>query len=173
MTTPMTAAEVLALVRRHHSDAAIVPEVQIDIGELHRDLYRDTDGSNHHFRRIDGLMFHSLQRTAIEVKVSREDVKRETYAKTAPWRAVTHRFVYAVPAGLIDPQNMAWVGDGMYGCGIWWVHPDGRVEVKRRAITNKHPEPLPQQVIQRLAYRAAGVPLIRPEIQTELTLEAS
>lgn len=150
---PMTAAEVLALVTRHHADAAIVPEVELTVDELHRGTYDDTNanGHAHHHRRIDGLMFHQLQRTAIEVKVTRADAARDTYAKVDPWRRITHRFVYAVPAGLIDHPPV-------YGMGVWWVHPDGRVVVHRKATTNRYPEPLPQHVVQTLAYRATGGP---------------
>lgn len=153
MSAPMTAHEVLTLVTRHHNEAAIVPEVTLAVDALHRESYDDTNanGHAHYERRIDALMFHNLQRTAIEVKVSRTDAARDTYAKVDPWRRVTHRFVYAVPAGLIDTPPV-------YGAGLWWVHPDGRVEVKRKCQTNRYPEPLPQRVVQTLAYRATGGP---------------
>lgn len=42
---------------------------------------------------------------------------------------------------------------GNYWAGVWGVHEDGRVEVLRRAKIHKHPEPLPQQVVQAMAYR--------------------
>ena len=100
-------------------------------------------------RRIDALMFHSLQLTAIEIKISRSDGGRETWAKVMPWRRITHRFVYAVPAGLFDKPPLK-------GCGLWWVHEDGRVEVKVKSAINKYPEALPLHVIQRLGYRASN-----------------
>src|SRR5699024_2815974 len=59
-------------------------------------------------RRIDALMFDGPQRTAVEIKTNRQDVKRETFSKTAPFKRIAHRFVYAVPAGLIDPTDMVW-----------------------------------------------------------------
>src|SRR5699024_140433 len=111
-------------------------------------------------RRIDALMFDGPQRTAVEIKTNRQDVKRETVSKTAPFKMIAHRFVYAVPAGLIDPTEMVWAPSALAGCGIWWVHDDGDVEVVRRAIVNKYPEPLPNQIVTALAYRAAGVKLI-------------
>ena len=111
-------------------------------------------------RRIDALMFDGPQRTAVEIKTNRQDVKRETFSKTAPFKRIAHRFVYAVPAGLIDPTDMVWAPSALAGCGIWWVHDDGDVEVVRRAIVNKYPEPLPNQIVTALAYRAAGTPLI-------------
>lgn len=151
----MTAAELLAALRRHHHSAAIVPEVVIhddhpvwaELGDRHGQPYT---------RRIDGLMFDGLQRTAIEIKVSKADAVRETYQKVQPWRRVVHRFVYAVPAGLIEHPPV-------YGCGLWWVHDTGRVEVRRKARIQPCPEPLPQHVIQALAYRAVGKQQIERE----------
>ncbi|WP_420112562.1 hypothetical protein [Pseudactinotalea sp.] len=149
----MKAREVLDAVRRHHAGAAFVPEVELTVDDLHRESYDDLNGNGHkHYsRRIDALMFHQLQRTAIEIKVSTADAARDTYAKVDPWRRITHRFVYAVPAGLIDHPPV-------YGMGLWWVHEDGRVEVHRKATPNRYPEPLPQHVVQTLAYRASGGP---------------
>ncbi len=144
----MNAADVLEALRRHHRTAALVPEVVIhDDYPIWAEL---PSGHGEPFtRRIDALMFDGLQRTAIEIKVSTADAKRETWNKVQPWRRVVHRFVYAVPAGLIDNPPI-------WGCGLWWVHPNGRVEVKRKASVKKYPEPLAQQVVQALAYRAVG-----------------
>ncbi|MCP3810785.1 hypothetical protein NLX62_00260 [Mycobacteriaceae bacterium Msp059] len=147
-----TAADVLAILRRKHFRAALVPEITVV------DEWCDAYPSNVHWvgerpiytRRIDALMFETRIRTAIEIKVTRADAKRENFRKVRPWRQVTHRFVYAVPAGLIDHPPV-------HGCGLWWVHADGRVEVRRNAVINRTPEPLPQQVVQALAYRAAGM----------------
>ena len=83
------------------------------------------------------------------------------FSKTYPFYRITHRFIYAVPAGLIDPHDMAWTPSALAGCGNRWVHDDGHVEVVRKANINKYPEPLPNQVITALAYRGeAGVALI-------------
>lgn len=148
MDSPMSASRILDALRAHHRGAALVPEVVI-----HDDypVWADqgpSDGTLQYSRRIDALMFETLQRTAIEIKVSVADAKRDTYRKVQPWRRVVHRFVYAVPAGLLEHPPV-------YGCGLWWVHPDGRVEVRRKVTINHSPEPLPQHVIQALAYRAA------------------
>ena len=75
------------------------------------------------------------------------DFKRDVWGKQHPWVRVTHRFVYVVPVG---PG-----GTAPYGCGMWWVHEDGSVQIAAQAKVNKTPETLPQQVIQALAYRAA------------------
>lgn len=99
-------------------------------------------------RRIDALQFNpGYRRTAIEVKVSRADAKRETELKVAPWRACTNRFVYAVPAGLLDAPPIP-------GCGLWWVEDDATITVKARATVNHEPEPLPADVVSRIAFRA-------------------
>ncbi|SKM38880.1 Uncharacterised protein [Mycobacteroides abscessus subsp. massiliense] len=155
----MNAADVLAALRKHHRDAALVPEVVIhDDHPIWAEL---PDGHGQPYtRRIDALMFDSLERTAIEIKVSKADAAKETWEKVQPWRRVCHRFVYAVPAGLIEHPPV-------YGCGLWWIHdptpmyPHGRVEVRRKVSINKTPEQLPQHVIQALAYRAAGVASIK------------
>ncbi|MCV7230693.1 hypothetical protein [Mycolicibacterium komossense] len=157
----MNAAEVLAALRSHHNTSALIPEVVIqDDYPVWAEL--ENGHGKPYTRRIDALMFDagSNQRTAIEIKVSRSDVQRETWNKVQPWRRVVHRFIYAVPAGLIERPPI-------YGCGLWWVHdpdppyyPCGRVEVRKKAVIQRFPEPLPQHVIRSLAFRAAGVPLV-------------
>jgi hypothetical protein len=92
-------------------------------------------------------MFQTLVRTAIEIKVSEADFNRDTWEKRRAWQRVCHRFVYVVPADL--PVLAPWK------CGLWRVGPDGRVVVAQRATVNLSPEPLPQAVVQTLAYRAA------------------
>lgn len=151
----MDADFILAAIRAKYPRAALVPELTIEDEDL-PDTGEETDyayapaapaPAQHKFsRRIDALMFESLVRTAIEVKVTRADFKRDTYWKRRAWRKVTHRFIYAVPhdLGVVAP----------YGCGLWLVGEDGRIEVGNKAVPNKTPEPLPQTVIQRLAYRA-------------------
>lgn len=152
----MNAAEVLQAIRRKHSDCAIVPEVSINVKD-HGAWERYYDGQGERpseCRRIDALMFDGGQRTAIEIKVSVADAKRENWRKVAPWWEVTHRYVYAVPAGLIDTPPVI-------GAALWWVHPDGRIEVKRKASIRPYPEQLPQHVVIALAYRAAKTSRIK------------
>lgn len=109
-------------------------------------------------RRIDALILASTGITAVEIKVTRADFKRETDAKRRAWRAVTNRFVYLVPKGLVTPDEVA------DGCGLWEFDPElhgqyrwqhGITSVKR-AVSNKHPEPLPFQVTRSLAYRVSN-----------------
>ena len=139
----MNAQEILDAISRKYPASAIVPELSVNVpnwtsGRGEGQVWK---------RRIDALMFESFVRTAIEIKVSRDDVKRETYQKTEPWRRLVHRFIYAVPAGLVEHKPI-------HGAGLWWVYDDGRIEVKDKAIINRTPEHLPQDVIQRMAYRA-------------------
>jgi hypothetical protein len=110
-------------------------------------------------RRIDALIFASTGITAVEIKVTRADFRRDTDAKRRAWRSVTNRFVYLVPKGLVTPDEVA------DGCGLWEFDLDrfstqyssshGITATKRAKVT-KDPEPLPFQVTQALAYRVSG-----------------
>lgn len=148
----MNAADILAAIRKAHPGAAVVHEVVI-----HDHLWDERRAESRPVRRIDALMFASLQRTAIEIKTSLADWRRDTYQKRAPWEAVTHRFVYAVPEALLDSIGNDFYAAGVdpFGCGIWTVSESGKLSVARKAKVRPHPEPLPQQVVQSLAYRAA------------------
>lgn len=141
----VNATEILDALRVHWKGAALVPELCID--DEHELALVDVEHEAI-VRRCDALMFDDLIRTTIEIKVDRADVKRETWAKIRPWRRVTHRFIYAVPAGLIDKPPV-------FGCGLVWVHDDGTIEWRRKCSINRTPEPLPQKVVQALAFRAA------------------
>lgn len=57
------------------------------------------------YRRIDALILDT-HRTAVEIKVTRSDFKADTEEKRAPWRHFTHKFVYAVPTGLVVPSEV-------------------------------------------------------------------
>ncbi|APQ42582.1 hypothetical protein phi16_gp079 [Corynebacterium phage phi16] len=149
----MDAAFILNAIAKKYPKAAIVPEITIEDFDL-----PDTDGEAEWYRpappppghlysrRIDALMFQSLERTAIEIKVSREDFRRDTFWKRRAWSQVTHRFVYVVPHDLDVTAP--------HGCGLWKVHENGLITVETKAIVSKTPDALPQTVIQRLAYRA-------------------
>ena len=154
----MIAADILEAIRAKYPGTAIVPELTIDDFDLpdagtetaHGFMPGTGRPEGHSYtRRIDALMFDSLVRTAIEIKVSKADFNRDTYWKRRMWQRHTHRFVYAVPHDL-DVMSP-------HGCGLWKVHPDGRIEVAKKAIVNKTPDPLPQSVVQRIAYRARYV----------------
>ncbi len=172
MTFPgedVNATRVLDAIARKHRDCALIREVQI-IDRVARDEWHaewerahaeakrtgDWDTYQARFgqpvpptaRRIDGLLFDGGQsRTAIEVKISRSDYQRENDAKRRPWIAVTNRFVYATPAGLLRPDEIP------DGCGLWEVDDTGRVRITRKARINHQPDPIPHQVLVSLAYR--------------------
>ncbi|WP_018024099.1 hypothetical protein [Corynebacterium ulceribovis] len=150
-----TASQILDAIRHKHPRLAVVPELTIN-DMWHRE---QPDLANIYRRRIDALMFDGGQRTALEIKVSKADAKRETWHKTAPWRNVCHRFIYVTTPDIsfsdIGDRSTP-SGGANWACGHWVVHPDGTVEVKRKAKVNKYPEPLPNDVILRLAYRASG-----------------
>lgn len=148
---------ILDAICQKYPTAAIVPEISIEDPYWHdwaqgRERQFQETGMKP-YRRIDALMVQTFERTAIEIKVSKADFNNDTLEKRRPWQRVVHRFIYAVPHDL-DVMSP-------HGCGLWLVHPDGSITVKKRAIIRKHPEQLPQDVIQRLAYRAANTPYPR------------
>lgn len=153
----MNSSFILESIHKKYPSAAIVPELSIEdmfledsdtVGRTHNRSYSNTPTEYKYMRRIDALMFESLVRTAIEVKVTKEDFYRDSYWKRRAWRDVTHRFIYAVPHYL-DVKTS-------HGVGLWKVGEDGTIEVAKKAILNKTPNPLPQTTIQRMAYRISN-----------------
>lgn len=150
----MRAEFILQAIRAAYPSTAIIPELTIedfdlaDSGEPTEHAYMHTARPDGHKygRRIDALMFDSLVRTAIEIKVSRADFMRDTYWKRRAWLKVTHRFVYVVPHDL-DVMSP-------HPCGLWKVDENGKITIAKKAIVSKTPDPLPQTVVQRIAYRA-------------------
>lgn len=68
--------------------------------------------------------------------------------------------VHATPAGLIDSPPI------MSGSiGLLWVHPDGRIEWRRKCRLNPSPEPLPLIVQERIAHRASSYALVPKELR--------
>lgn len=153
----MNADDILNALRKAWPTAAIVPELTISDEHELANLYASEDHDSLQ-RRIDALMIDKQIRTAIEIKVSRADARRETWAKIRPWKRVTHRFLYAVPAGLIETSPVIDAS-----IGIVWVHADGTIEWRRKCKINHVPEPLPGIVVERLARRAAQYALLRKE----------
>ena len=153
----MNAADILDALRKAWPTAAIVPELEIRDEYAYANL-DNPEGRDSLRRRIDALMIDKQIRTAIEIKVSRADAKRETWAKIRPWKRVTHRFLYAVPEGLIDTSPVIDAS-----IGLIWVHDDGTIEWRRKCKINHVPEPLPGIVVERLARRAAQYALLRKE----------
>lgn len=100
-------------------------------------------------RRIDALMRDSQGYTAIEIKVSRADFKRETEGKRRAWRAHTRRFIYAVPQGLLLPEEIP------TGCGLWEIIGN-TIKVSKKASINKNVLPFPQSFYDALLYRVSN-----------------
>lgn len=192
MTSVVSAAVLLAALRKKHSADAVVREVVLDdpfefavrrradierartYGEAHAqrraELYAErglpvADAVPEGWslrtsvpqRRIDALVIASTGITAVEIKVTRADFRRDTDAKRRAWRSVTNRFIYLVPKGLVRPDEVA------DGCGLWefdeatsgygsWQHG---ITLTKRAKLNKYPDPLPFQVTRSLAYRVS------------------
>jgi len=155
-TAALTARDVLDAIATKYSTAVLLPELPV----AHHDHQALADqwhatgqaeglpypvGAT---RCIDALLLEgSTQRTAIEVKISRSDFRKETPQKRRPWERITDRFVYACPANIIQPEEVP------QHCGLWWINPDRTVTIKARAQKNRHVEPLPHHLFVTIAYR--------------------
>ncbi|WP_159601515.1 MmcB family DNA repair protein [Agromyces humi] len=181
----ITAKQVLTAVRRKHHKDAVVREVVVD-DPFHQAIlnrWRLTGPSARFWdgkidpaevapsipegwnpsdsvpqRRIDALIVTSRQLTAVEIKVTRSDFKRDSDEKRRAWRLYSHRFVYAVPRGLISPLEVP------HGCGLWEFDVDqfdGRspkrhgITTTKKAVVNPRPAPIPDQVFISLAHRVS------------------
>jgi hypothetical protein len=181
---PATAKDVLSGIRRKYPKAAIVREavlndpLQIAIynrwrlnsrqssiwapkieagGEPVADHVPDgwSPSTAVFDRRIDALMLAGGQVTAIEVKISVADFRRETDEKRRAWRDHSHRFIYATPPGLLK------VDDIPDGCGLWEIDTNSRsksgaVAVVKRAVVNKNALVLPQHLVTAMFYRVSN-----------------
>jgi len=106
-------------------------------------------------RRIDLLMYNSNTYTAIEIKVSYADFKRETEEKRRGWQSVTDRFIYVCPPNIIPVTEVP------RGCGLWYVDVTApwfeQVKIVKRATINKNRLPFPERLFKILMYRAMKV----------------
>lgn len=142
----MTADDVLEAIQRANGKYPLIRELVLRDLEYVRGLDAPT-------RRIDGLLIGPRgTRTAIEVKVTKADFRRETEAKRRAWIKICHRFVYACPAGLIQPDE---VPDGI---GLWWVDDRGSLDIKKRCSVNKEPDHIPDHLFAALCFRLADRP---------------
>lgn len=141
----MNAAEVLVGVVSLFPQSCVFSEVTLRDEEWYS---RYSEGQSAlRTRRIDALAIsESGERVAVEVKVSLSDFRRDDWSKRAPWMSVTHRFYYAVPAGLRDYAPS--------GCGLIWVHQDGTAEVVEEADLRMSANDLPHHVQMELYRRA-------------------
>lgn len=175
MPEQATEDEMLAWLWRHFRQQswAAVPQVTVSMNDLSASNARaaiedsdrfDASGTD---RRIDMLMarrarnpekYGPLETLAIEVKVTRADFASDVRnpAKQAPWRSAASRHAYAVPAGLVQPDETP------AGSGMLWVWPPAykggmaRVEwVKRPPSIPGHKPALPFRVLMALFWRTS------------------
>lgn len=101
-----------------------------------------------------------LETMAIEVKVSRADFLSDIKdpSKQAPWRQAATRHAYAVPAGLVRPEEVP------AGSGLAWVHPPRhaygmpKIEwVTRAPFIPGHKPRLPFRVLLGVMHRLSGL----------------
>lgn len=107
----------------------------------------DYDPTQSVVRRIDALIFDGKLRTAVEIKISRADFKRDTLAKRSAWMRHTDRFVYLTPKGMVKNDEVP------EGCGLW-EYDNGVITVVKKAKVNKDVQPLPESMVKYFAWRA-------------------
>lgn len=145
----LSATDILDSLERHYTGRRpgqhlLFREFPLEAGARGRSTYR-----------IDGLLVslshrHHANRKAIEVKVSRDDFKRELQNSEKRQRAmrIADCFYFAVPHGLIEPNE---VPDD---CGLLWIQPDDCPPLHMRTPTLK-PAPAPDWPLTRdLIWRA-------------------
>lgn len=173
MPTSLTSKDIIRAIRYKHYDGALVPELTIYdeyaaqayyqalpdnikryyANKIDEDFELDAaiDQAKLKFsRRIDALLLHNRQWTALEVKISRADFKRDTYEKRRAWMERTDRFIYVTPEGLITKEE---VPDG---CGWWEVSEQGRIKVSKRATINKNRVEFPESLIRTMFWRLSS-----------------
>lgn len=137
----------------HESDEAVAYAKARDAGDLDavRDLYPAAWE-----RRVDVLLVAKTERIAVETKVTRSDFLSDVRdpAKQATWRALAHRHAFAVPAGLVRPDEvpadsgLLYVGEPKYG-------NVRRVSWEKRAPKGHAPPELPPRVLWAIMHRCA------------------
>lgn len=99
------------------------------------------EGRGHSKYRIDGLLVRTQsgrrdEFTAYEVKISRKDFLSELADpyKRERAMALSHRFYFAVPYGLIEPHEVP------PECGLLWLSKNGGMVI-RKVAKYREPEP--------------------------------
>lgn len=144
-------SEVASAVRRHYG-CDKDPVMGTEWSCLSEFSLRPGGGN----RRIDMMMVRSWggkpkghERHAIEIKVSRSDLKNELArpSKRAPFEAVAHRFWFATPKGLCEPDDLP------DGCGLLVV--TGNTVRKVRQAERRVPDGVSELMFVE-AFRRAG-----------------
>lgn len=113
-------------------------------------------------RRIDMLLVRRMprrmsviERLAVEIKVTRADFLSDVRnpEKQAPWRALAHRHAYAVPAGLVTPEEVP-ADSGLIVVGPIAQYGMTRVDFARRCPVGNDPGPLPTVTVMDAFHRA-------------------
>lgn len=150
---PWTAQRVKAVLYRHFWPRyAVLAELTItdpDVAALPR-IERWRVGVSLD-RRVDVLLVRPDDLIAVEVKVSRADYLADVAdpSKQAAWRAVTNRFAYAAPEGLISPDELP-ADIGLIVCtaqGAEW---------RRRVVRRPDCLPLPDRVVRSIFLRCSS-----------------
>ena len=161
----MTAAGMRTAVYRHFSPrCAVLFEISTD-QRLETVMAGETAVELHRRHRIDVLVIQRARRAgagpldllALEIKVSRGDFLADVRdpAKQERWRQVAHRHAYAVPAGLVRPDELP-AGSGLLTVGEqrdWQPARPVRWAVHARRTACPA---LPTWLILSLAYRMSG-----------------
>ncbi|MFS0885333.1 hypothetical protein [Aeromicrobium sp. 179-A 4D2 NHS] len=133
--------------------AAVIRHVPLGLAYKQKGFRADQkQGAENTIRYIDALVLFKDKRWAVEVKVSKADLKREleTPAKSVLWRAHTNAFYFLVPPEMVDHATEVIPP----GSGILTLDPDsGGTVIVRRAKTNREPVELPEEMWRRLAAR--------------------
>lgn len=133
----------------HVMSTAVVPEVSIG----------DVRGYDNHMsvRRIDALIMFRDKRWAIEIKISRSDLKRDidNAEKQVLWAMHTHSLYFFVPPALV-PFALE-VVPKQYGVMTFTEGGYSYTKIVRRAKKNSTPLDLPYETIRRMgvAYGAS------------------
>jgi len=140
-----------ALKTQRHTEEAWIfaTEVQTSTGYA----YQHHDGPGG-IRRIDAFALalwpsKNYQRIAYEIKVSRSDWLNEIenpMKRVQAWQ-LSNEFWFAIPEGIIHPGD--WRRD-MVGCGLMFVHENGRTEISTRARKREYVAPMPMGFIASL-----------------------
>jgi hypothetical protein len=162
MPAKVTEDDMLRVLWRHFTAQSwfLVPQVST-LADDEENTYRDQM-----LRRIDALAVRkprkqgigAVETLAIEVKVTREDWKRDldNPGKQQAWRDAAHRHVYAVPAGLVHPDETP-EGSGLLTVAFTGSTGYGTVEwAKRIGYPVNNPErPIPDGTLRTMFARLA------------------
>lgn len=115
--------------------------------------------------RLDAFACHlwrsgDFERIAYEIKVSRSDFLNEIQKpwKREPGMAVSHRFYYVTPPGLLQPSEVP------EGCGLMEVHPSGHVKTRVKAPFREQGDTVPIGFFTSLVRRLQKMPVELDEL---------